>query len=65
MEQSDRKIVWEVPYEDVTNIELCKALKTLMIGMSFSDKTVNDGFAAYLSEFASDIFEINEKDKIE
>lgn len=35
LEQSDRKIVIEVPYEDVTGEDMCNAFYAIMTGMTF------------------------------
>lgn len=65
VEQPDLKVVWEVPYEDVSGGDMVNALKTLMIGMTFSLNSIPDIFADWLREYAADKYEIIEKNEIE
>lgn len=51
VEQSDLKINWECPYEDVTMSDMIKAFKTLLIGMTFSESTIHAGMRDYLKEY--------------
>ena len=39
LEQGDRKLVWEMPYEDVGADDLIHAFNTLLIGFTWSQKT--------------------------
>lgn len=55
------KIVWEIPYTDITGMDMCNALKTIMIGLTFYPEQINKIFADYLREYAADEFEITEK----
>ncbi len=61
IEQSNLKVVWEVPYEDVSGCDMVDALKTLMVGMTFSLDSIPDIFADWLKEYAPDKYEIIEK----
>lgn len=49
IEQSDHKVIWEIPYEDVTGSELIQALKTLMVGITFSESSFESSLAGYLN----------------
>jgi len=55
------KIVWEMPYTDITGMDMCNALKTIMVGLTFDTVQINKIFADYLREYATDEFEIIEK----
>lgn len=55
IEQTNKKIVWEVPYEDVGGDELMHAINTLMIGMTFSPETVLQSMAGFLEEYGEEI----------
>jgi hypothetical protein len=61
LEQNDLKLVWEVPYKDVTGEDMLQAIYTLMVGMTFNEKTIFNSMANFLMENAYDIFEITEK----
>ena len=61
LEQSDRKIVYELPYEDVTNNDMVEALVTIMTGMTFFPSTIEDGFVNYINE-NSDYYKVVNKD---
>ena len=50
VEQSGHKIVYELPYEDVTGEDIMHAVKTLMIGMTFFEDTVYASMANYLEQ---------------
>lgn len=63
LEQSDRTITWEMPYEDVDGEDMMNAINTIMIGMTFHPKTVLRSMAGFLMEWASDEYEIYEKDE--
>ena len=63
LEQSDKKIVWEVPYEDVDGIDdMMQAIYTIMVGMTFNPVTVYRSMASFVNEY-SDELEVVEKDK--
>ena len=64
LEQNDRTIVWEVPYNDVTGEDMMQAIRTIMVGMTFSDKSVASSMASYLEE-NSDEYEVIEKSEEE
>lgn len=49
IEQSDNKVIWEIPYEDVTGSELIQALKTLMVGITFSESSFESSLADYIN----------------
>ena len=51
LEQNDLKVTWEVPYDDVNGSDMMKAIRTIMIGMTFSDKSVADSMASFLEEY--------------
>ncbi len=60
LEQSDKKIIWEVPYEDVGGDEIMQAINTMMIGMTFSPDTVLRCMAGYLEEYGHDKYDVIE-----
>ena len=57
-EQSDRKMTWEMPYEDVTADDLLEAFNALMIGFTWNQKTIYDAMAQYLQEHAFDLYDV-------
>lgn len=61
LEQGDIKIVWEVPYDDVTGDDMMQAIRTIMIGMAFCEDTIETSMASYLYQY-SDMFQIQEVD---
>ena len=61
LDQSDLHIEWSVPYENVTGEDMMQAIRTIMVGMTFSDNTVESSMASYLEEH-SDEYEIIEKE---
>jgi len=61
VETSDGKIIWEVPYEDVTGEDMLNALNTLMIGMTFAQETVYHAMADWLNDHANDLYEVVDK----
>jgi hypothetical protein len=63
VEQSEMKVTWEVPYEDVDGIDMVNALKTILVGMTFSPDCIPDIFASWLEEYAKDKYDIIEKDE--
>ena len=64
LEQRDKKLVWEMPYEDVSADDLLHAFNTLLIGFTWHQKTIYDVMAAYLQEHASDLYDIYEHQEI-
>lgn len=50
VEQSDKKIVWEVPYEDISGEDCIQALETLMIGLTFLPITIRKSMQNYIDE---------------
>ncbi len=57
LEQSDKKITWEVPYEDATGEDLVQAFYALMIGISFLPVTIRQS----MREFVEDDYNFNSK----
>lgn len=51
LEQNDLKVTWQIPYDDVTGDDMMKAIRTIMIGMSFSEKTIAASMAAFIEEY--------------
>ena len=58
LEQSDRKIVIERPYEDVNGDDMIHMLETVMVGMTFLPETVYRS----MKERVEELSEIYEKD---
>lgn len=54
LEQNDRKIVWEIPYDDPSGEDMMQAIRTIMIGMTFSDLSVESSMASYLQEHSNE-----------
>lgn len=50
LEQGGRKIVWEVPYDDVNGEEFMDAICTIMVGATFNQETVHKCMAEWLSD---------------
>ena len=48
LEQSDRKIEIEFPYEDVNGEDMVDAFKTIMVGMTFHMNTIESSMIDYL-----------------
>ena len=63
VEQSDKKITWEVPYEDVDGELMIDAFKTLLVGMTFSPNSVPHILANWLMSNAYDLYDIYEKEQ--
>lgn len=59
LEQSDHKITWEMPYEDIGGDDLMQAIMTLMVGITFSEDTVYASMVDYVKSRCDkyDIFE--------
>ena len=58
LEQSDRKIVIERPYEDVNGDDMMQMLETIMVGMTFFQETIYRSMKDRVKELS----EIYEKD---
>lgn len=66
IEQPDFKVIWEKPYEDVDIYEMLDAFNTLMLGITFTQKTVYSGMANWLNEHADEyyiVYDVNNCDK--
>ena len=61
LEQADRKMTWEMPYEDVGADDLLEAFNALLIGFTWHQKTIYDVMAAYLQEHAHELYSVYEK----
>lgn len=61
VEQNDYKIIYEVPYEDVSGEDMMHIFETLMIGMTFPEKAIHKSAAEYIEEYAYDEYEVHEK----
>ena len=61
LEQNDKKIVWEVPFDDVDGENMMDAIKTIMIGMTFHPDTIIDCMASYVNEWGKNLYDIIEK----
>lgn len=60
-EQGEKKIVWEVPYEDINGEDMLDALNTIMIGLTFGQETIFRSIASWLEDRAYDKYEVIEK----
>lgn len=60
LEQKDLRLVYEVPYDDVSGDDMVQALRTIMIGMTFCDDTVLSSFVRYVNEHGYGKYEICE-----
>ena len=50
VEQSDRKIVWETPFEYISGEDCIQALETLMTGLTFLPTTIRKSMQTYIDE---------------
>lgn len=50
VEQSDKKIVWETPFEDISGEDCIEALETLMTGLTFLPTTIRKSMQTYIDE---------------
>ena len=48
LEQQNLHVEWEIPYDDPTGEDMMQAIRTIMIGMTFNDNTIEDSMASYL-----------------
>ena len=62
LEQDDLKVIWEVPYNDVTGEDMMQAIRTIMVGMTFSDNTVESSMADYINEHSNEYKVIDKSD---
>ena len=46
----DRRIVWEKPSSEITTEDMVECVRTLMYGLTFSEKTINNMFVNYVLE---------------
>lgn len=60
LEQSNKKIVYEFPFEDVSGDDLVQALYTIMVGMTFTPESVIHIFAGFLEEYGHNLYDIYE-----
>ena len=58
LEQSDKKIVWEVPYEDVGGDDLMEAINTVMIGLTFTPDSVIHCMAGFIEGHGQNLYDI-------
>ena len=47
---SDRVLVWEKPNSEITTEDMVECVRTLMYGLTFSEKTINNMFVNYVLE---------------
>ena len=52
------KIIYEVPWQDVSVNDLCQAFRTIMVGMTFTDETAGKTIASYLEEYYGDKYNV-------
>lgn len=50
VEQSDKKIIWETPYEDIDGEDCVYALECLMAGLTFLPETIVRSMKDYVDE---------------
>ena len=60
LEQSNKKIVYEFPSEDVSGDDLVQALYTIMIGMTFTPESVIHTFAGFIEEYGHNLYDVYE-----
>ena len=63
LEQDDLKVTWEVPYNDVSGEDMMQAIRTIMIGMTFNESTVESAMASYLEEHSNEYKVIDKSDE--
>lgn len=64
LENSEKKIVWEVPYEDIGGDELMEAINTLMIGLTFTPDTVIHCMAGFIEGHGHNLYDVYEHQEI-
>lgn len=47
---SDRKVMWEIPNSYPTGEDMLDMLRTIMVGLTFSEKTFKDTLVDYVVE---------------
>ena len=52
------KIIIEFPTDDITVSDICQAFRTIMIGMTFSDKGARERLASYLKEYYGEKYDV-------
>lgn len=52
------KITFEIPTQDATIEDMCQALRTIMIGMTFNDEQVGEMLASYLGRYYGNLYNI-------
>lgn len=52
------KIIYEVPYPDISVDDMCQAFRTIMVGMTFTDETAGETIASYLEEYYGDKYNV-------
>ena len=62
LEQPDLKVIWEIPYDDVSGDDMMQAIRTIMIGMTFNEHTIESSMARYLQDHAYDHYNVTEID---
>ena len=62
LETPEKKITYDLPYNDVSGEDMVHGLATIMLGMTFGWDTILHSLASYLMEHAYDRYEIYEKD---
>ena len=46
----DRKVVWEIPSSDVNGEDMLDMLRTIMVGLTFSEETFKKVLADYVAD---------------
>lgn len=52
------KIIFEIPTQDATLSDICRAFRTIMVGMTFTDETAGEMIASYLEEYYGDKYNV-------
>ncbi len=63
IEQSNVKVTWEMPYEDLDATDFMDAIKTLMVGITFSEDQVYRAMVQYLLTNVPDKYDVIEIDE--
>ena len=59
----DRRLVWEKPSSEISSEDMAECIRTLMYGLTFTDRTINDMFVNYvLDNKLLDKVHLDEKD---
>lgn len=59
-ESHEKKVVWEIPYNDATLEDWIHGFVTCMVGLTFSQKNILEGLRDYANEWLAD--DITEND---